>query len=876
MSAQQKYQIVSAGKVLRARNPAEVLAQMSSAFAISAQQARKLFLKGWVIKDGLSSGQVVHYRTQLHQIGLKIEVHPAGKFDNRAILARMQFARKRKARQTTDVAAEPASERPQPLPSEKAEPAAAIAPSNTSSNTSFVTPPPTAGLPKKTAQDSAGHRGEASSARAQLEALFSPDAAGRPESAARRLGLVVPLVSAALVPALFVGALLLLLAGFASALWSVGAAILAGSLGPGVVLGALLKLMLVTLIGALLVYPYFANPFPASSGGDNGLRVRKQDAPGLFLLLEVLEAKTGLSIAGEVTGPKTLAPARQALGTPIQVTPGAEVAVVKSATGQPTLSLGLGAIACLPGGDLLALVARAMSYHQGPLVRAAAYCSLGSAQKLQSLQDALEGQNTLLNTSGEPAAFLMPVHKLLAACGLAVVPLIERLQSLHRVASGALARRLEARADAIAAQLTGSEGFGAFSERWNQLVHADLVSGEINREAMLTGRRLLDVPHAVQWLFRHLDEDTRNSIDMAMGEDADYWSPSEPAGHARIAAVEDLQLSAVLQRSDFSLQKLFVAFEALCVQSSRLGMDERCRAVENSQLLTASKEVEAAQKILSEYFNRAIPGDLLPLHGPSIAELSEMTLQETIDWLRSRLIDLQELEQRIAQLQLRGARIQLGAALVRANVRVDPRSYDLCGSTPSAAEESRKDNRARIEECRQQRTQIHSLFFQRIQRAMAAMPAADRSVVGEALQQLKQFETLRDPLASLSSCGDLLGELIEQIPTTEFPEALVQKYTQLAVQQIRQVHQLLAEQPGLVPQALLDKLEAYVAGEAGMPGAQRGIDLAGAVQGMELRCKSAAAVVVEAYHTALANVLGLCLKEETRQKVKPLRLVGAL
>ncbi|MBN8431378.1 hypothetical protein JF535_11000 [Microbulbifer salipaludis] len=864
MSAQQKYQIVSAGKVLRARNPAEVLAQMSSAFSISAQQARKLFVKGWVIKDGLSSGQVVHYRTQLHQIGLKIEVHPAGKFDNRAILARMQFARKRKARQATEVTAEPSAERPQAAPSEKAEPA----PSSTHTTRS--------GLPNKHVQDTAGGGGEASSARAQLEALFSPDAAHRPVSTARNLGLLVPLVSAALVPALFCGALLLLLAGFASALWSIGAAILAGTFGPGVVLGALLKLILVTLIGALLVYPYFSNTFSVSPGEGNGLRLRKQEAPGLFLLLEVLEAKTGLSIAGAVAGPKTLAPGRQAFGTPVQLTPGAEVTVITSATGQRTLSLGLGAIACLQGGDLLALVARAMSYHQGPLVRAAVYCSIGSGQKLQSLQDALEGQNTLLNTAGEPAAPLKPVHKLLAACGLAAVPLIERVQSLHRVASGALARRLEARADAVAAQITGSDAFASFAERWNQLVHADLVSGEINREAMLTGRRLLDVPHAVQWLFRSLDEDTRNSIEMAMGEDTDYWSLNEPAGHTRIAAVEEWQISSVLQRSDFSLQKLFVAFDALCVQSSRLGMDERCRAVENSQLLTASKEVEAAQQVLSEYFNRAIPADFLPLHGPSIAELSEMALQETIDWLRSRLIDLQELEQRLAQLQLRGARIQLGAALVRANVRVDPRSYDLCGSTPSAAEESRKDNRARIEECRQQRTQIHSLFFQRIQRAMAAMPAADRSVVGEALQQLKQFETLREPLASLSSSGDLLGELIEQIPTTEFPEALVQKYTQLAVQQIRQVHQRLAEQSGLVPQALLDKLEAYGAGETGIPVSQRGNDLAGAVQGMELRCKSAAAVVVEAYHTVLANVLGLCLKEEGRQKVKPLRLVGAL
>ena len=884
MSVQQKFQIVSAGKVLRSRNPEEVLEKMASAFSITAQQARRLFLKGWVIKDELSSGQVVQYRTQLHQLGLKIEVHPAGKFDNRAILARMQFAQKRKARKD---AVKPAD----------ANGAAPGAGGNTGSNPGAksstspavvkpnepVAAPADSGQGQRAApqkQQTRAADSAASSARRQLEDLFAHTDSVRFESAAQRLALIPRLLSAMLVPALFVGVLSLCLVTLGATLWSVPASILAGSAGAAAaVAGAAVKVLLLFLFAALFLYPYFAASKIAATSRAVGIRLRKADAPGLFLLLDVLEARTGLGIAGKLAGPRNLA-ANQARGTLVEVTPGAEVLVCRSGGGQLTLSLGLATVASLKGGELLALVARALSYYQGALVRAASYCTLSTAQNLQTMLDALESERTILGADEPVNPVLKPLHKMLSASGLALVPLVERLQALHRASSGALARRLEARADAAAAAIVGSEAFAQFAERWNQLVHADLVCGEINREAQLTGRRLANVPQGICWLYRNLDEPTRASIELAMSEDTDCWSPQEPAGHERVAVVEDLSLPAALQRSDFSVQKLLVEFEELCIKSSRIGVDDSCRAVENRLLLTASKETEEAQRVLLEYFNRVIPRGLLPLQGPVNAELAELGLQEAIDWLRSRLVDLQEQEQRLAQLQLRGAAIQLGAALVRANVRVDPREYHLSGTTPSAAEASRKDNRARVQECMQQLEQLHRMFFLRIQGALTSMAAADRGAAEDALAQLKRFETLREPLNALGGCGDVMSELIERLPTAEVPSALLQKYAQLAVQQIRAVHVAVKEgaggQPGLLSQTLMEKLQACAAAEPELPASTRTGDLVGALQELELRCKNACAYVYEGYQSALARLLALCLEEESRRKIKPLRLVGSL
>ncbi|WP_105104282.1 hypothetical protein [Microbulbifer pacificus] len=873
---QDKFQIVSAGKVLQAKKPDDVLAGIASAFSVSAEQARKLFVKGWVIKDQLTPGQVVQYRTQLQQIGLKVEVHPAGKFDNRAILARLQFARQRKAK-TTPVLVEAA---PQTVAAERQ---AAKAEVTTTDSGKAKARFPVQDLPAHGRQGKSspsrgestrsGDAGVSSTARAQLEALFHAEDERASRGGAKWLSLLPGMCSAALVPALFWALLGLCLYQAGLTLWTLPSSILDGSSGVGTIAGVVVKLLLLGVFAVLLLIPYF---FPSRSPGISGIRLRKQDAPGLFLLLEILTQKSGLGIAARMEGPRNLSAASATTGTLVEVLPGAEVLIQKNDAGQLKLSLGLAAVASLNGGEVLALTARAMSGVQGRWLRFARELALTPAYRLQQMQERMEQETTLFGVAGEAARVIQPLHRLLAAGGLALAPLVERLLRLHRAASGMLARQMEAHADRAAAQIIGSEAFSTFAERWNQLVHADLVCGEINREAQLVGKRLVNVPQAVRWLRDNLDEQTRASIDMAMGESTDCWNPAEPAGHERVAAVEERHFSPLLQRMDFSLQKLFTDFDDLCTKVSRLGMDDSCRAVDNHLLLTASRETEEAQQLLAEYFNRVIPREFLPNSGPSNEELAELDLQQTIDWLRTRLVDLQDLEQRLAQLQLRGARIQLGTSLVRANVRIDPRKYHLSGTTPAAADESHKDNRARIREYQLQRQQIQAMFLQRIRKAVVAMELSERNSAGALLAKLAAFEQLREPLAGLERLGDLICEMIEQASAGELPAAVQQKYSQLAVQQIRQMHRAATGNEGLMPAGLLEKLAACGEGEVSATGSARSSELISQLQALELRCKHASAVVHEGYQLLLARLLALCLAEEKRQKVKPLRLAAVI
>ena len=873
MSGKQKFQIVSAGKVLRARKPAEVLAEMSEAFSISSEQARKLLLKGWVIKDELSPGQVVQYRTRLQQIGLKIEVHPAGTFDNRALLSRMQYAKKRRDRKIasaqvsgSDVAtATPpavSSQEPQvPLtPQEQRAPKQPLPVHQAAAKKSNLKPVPLPAVQTPETEKGGGR------ARQQLDSLFvRAEKFGPGSSAGDVLGQITGIALAGLVPLMFAGLAALCIYQGAIALWKIPAAVISGEFGPTTLLGSGISLLLLMLFAVLFIWPYYRSGRVLSQWSSTAVSVKQSDAPGLFLLLQVLQRKTGLP------QPEKL-----------EVTSGADVSCYSGSLrgqmrGEVTLSLGLAAARSLGGGEVLALIVRSLSFHHGKLRSLASWLVLEPGRRLEEMQDALENEQSPLS-SREPGETKGLLHTFLASCGLALVPVVERLHAFQRLTSRRLAAQLQRHGDTWAASITGSDGFALFAEHWQQLVHADLVTGEINREAQLLDKRLRDYPAAVHWLFENLDAETRSGIEAAMGENSDLWNPLEPACYERVDQVQQLGLPSALQRKDFTMAGLFADFSALAAGLSKLGIADRCRAIDNHLLMAASEETEQARQVLAEFFNRAVPRDLLPLAGPVNEEWRALDLQGTIDWLRSRLVDLQDLEQRRNILLLQSAKIQLGAALIRQNPKqasggLDIRKYHLSGLTLAAVDESRRDNRARLEECQQQRSRILAMFYQRIEKSLEGLDAAGQNRARALYRQLKAFASLEQPLSALEGYGDLVSEMVEQLTADRIAPELVQKYMTLAAGQVAKLQEAVEKQGEVLGGELQERLAAFSGAEP-MQASEHLRENVNLLQALELRCKNIGAVVLDCYHRTLAGLLQIVLEEERRLKVRPLRLAA--
>ena len=883
MSGQQMFQIVSAGKTLRAKPAAQVVRDAAETFSIPLAQARRLMVKGWVIKDQLSSKQVVGYQSRMQKIGLRVEVFPAGKFDNRALLAKLQFAQARSARaqNRTDTPVTAAGDSPkvaladagQKTPSTVKQRRGTRAAGSTAIGASGSSQ--ASELQASDAQQSAAASAAAapeqatqpavvsgnSRARAQLQALFT-DSGDLRQSPGESSRLLIGAALAAVVPGIFLAFAILCLFSIGRTLLQVGMSLGSGEFALVGILGGLLSIALTVFVAALLVYPYFAaRRFATDTRSVRELS--RAEAQGLYLLLDVLAEKTGLPRVSKLSvdvGADVLAEPRLS-DVRVQELP---------------VKLGLGAVYALSGRELLALVARAVGIYHGKLRGFTAWLVLDTAQRLQLMQSALESDRTVVSPGGADCPrVLAPIHFLLLNCGRFIVPVVDRLYVLHRSLTRGVARLLERLSDARVAQLVGSEGVAPLAEQWHQLVHAELLVAEANREAALVDQHLRNYPEAVRWNLRNLDDATRSNIELAMAQNSDPWDAAQAIDSERIAWAEDLKL-APLVREEFSVQKLFTDLRSLSVEISQQSAGQASRAVDNEQVLSASKESEQALQTLVEYFNQVPPRRFLPPEPGADTKLGEMDLQGTIDWLRGKLIELREMGQREATLRSRETAIQLGGALLKAQVKISPPEYQLSGGTPAAAAESARDNRLRRGELHQHYQQIYSVFSLRLRRAIEAMPTNEQQQCQRRSQQLSGYLSLASRLERLENLANVLGLAIDRLSFTGPERDVVQKFYSRAEQELEMLAADVDKAPALRELGLDDALRARsgIGPAKKLPQDRQGI--VDALQAMELRCKSAISAVGEHYRIQLASLLEPCLALEKRNKLRPLRLVGSL
>lgn len=840
MSAQ-LFQVVSSGKTLRDKPPAEVLEAAAKAFSIPVPRARTLLVKGWVIKDGLSSQQVVEYRSRLQRLGLRVEVFPAGKYDNRALLARMEQARKRRQ----GAAATSTSK--------------AQAPARAGGSV-----PPGAGGPARSSARSSG-------ARQQLEALFTGDHRRIPDSLSRRTGLLLGLPGAALVPGIFLLLLALCLYSAGSALWRFGDAILAGQAGPGAILGLATSLVLSALVAALIVWPFFISRRLAADAQPLCSELRRADAQGLYLLLDVFCERLGLPRVGRIQVRADSAVRVDAHG------------LAESFRQSAPLVVGLGAVYSLTGREVLALTARQLGAYRGRLRALAAWLALETPRRLHWLQWALENDRSVLSDGvfpGRPLpAVLKPLHQLLALCGRGVIPILDRLESLHHLAAGPVARLLVREGDRCAAHVIGSDAFAPFAEKWQQLAHADLVVAEVNREAAIAGQRLENYPRAVQWTMRNLDRETLSNLELSMAQPSDYWDTTSPADNDRVAAVEDLVLTPCMD-SDFSVQKLVNDLPTLAMEMSAAASAADTRPVDNQQLLCVSEDAEHALQVIGEFFNRVPPRRFLPAQEPAEETLAAMDLQECIDWLRSRLVELRELTRNLDELGSRAAVVELGAELLRHSVKLSPADFRLESGDASAADAALRELRARRDESQRQYRQILVGFVVRIQLAIESMGSDDRAWAQAALAETQAFDCLAPHLDKLDDLATALGHAIDRLSLEPAQREVLHKFYNLAGRGLQTVTQQVQASEVLTNIGLRSALEERLAtghGERlddGLPRERQA--LLDTLQQMELRCKTVSATVNEQYRKHLARLLQQCLSTEKSLRVRPLRLVGEL
>ncbi|WP_444922330.1 hypothetical protein ACJJID_08485 [Microbulbifer sp. CnH-101-G] len=865
MAGQDLYQVVSTGRMLHAKKPEVVTRDIAKLFSIPEAQARRLLLKGWVIRDSLVSSEALEYRARLHKMGLRAEVCPAGKFDNQQLIAKIKVAQRRRAsveaKPSTQTALETASNgkalKEQALKEEKALQSGEDleSPTVTSAKVrggSATERPETRLTPQK-----AKSKPEMPEAKGKEKPLFSSKKSTVTTSGVRVL---LGLLPAIVTPAVFICVATLCLYGAGALLWQIPQAVWQGELTGATLLFSLGGVTVIVFLMLLLALPYFCFPRDArTQPGEKPLK--HSESKDLWRLLEQLSNATKL-------------PRVQAL----ILSPDARVYCAPRFSEvmrqELPLNLGLASVTSLRGSETLALMARNLGLYQGKVNGLLAWLVLDGVRRLELMQWALENERSVLCSRGEPGPLKL-FHQMLITCGYFLLPLIERLENLHRALTRRSALYLESRADFWAADLIGSEAFTEFAGNWHRLVHADLMVAEIAREASAVGQCFENIPAAVAWTLENLDEETGKTIELSMSQASDPWDVFEAADLERIESVQQRNLNGRLQRA-LSLENLFVDFPTLARNISAEASAPDCQVVENRRLLSSSREAEEALEVMDVYFNRLPPLTLLPLRRPASQELQAMDLQSSIDWLRSKLIELRELREQRESARLLMVSIQLGAALIRAKVRIEPQDYSLNSASLAAAQEAAAIKRSELEEIERQLQHIYSVFYQRLCLAVVAMPARERQQARSLLSQLAAYEALATHIERLAGYSTSLAIFAGRLSPDLAERELVQKYLALSARELDATFATVESSELLKAQGLDSALCVKAKREPLQQLPQRHQEALAVVHTMESRCKYAISIILERYQIQLAALLQHCLERERQLDVNPLRLLQAV
>ncbi|WP_444944469.1 hypothetical protein ACJJIK_05915 [Microbulbifer sp. ZKSA006] len=538
------------------------------------------------------------------------------------------------------------------------------------------------------------------------------------------------------------------------------------------------------------------------------------------------------------------------------------------------LTLGLASVASMEGREVLALVARGLAFYRGRLQGTLGWLTYGAMQRLELMQWAFENERSAVSPDNTPESLLKPFHRIFVASGYILLPILQRLEALHCRLTAGSAVLLQERADSVAAQVIGSDALADFARKWHRLVHADLLVTEVNREAQALGRSCINIPDAVRWMQENLDGDTSDAVDAAMAQARDPWDIQQAIDSECAAVLIERAFTAQIG-SAVPLQPLFADFDSLAISVTAGRVEQGCEVVENRLLLSVSKELEASAEMLEGYFNRLPPPALMPLRRPSSAEMQAMDLQGTIDWLRSKLVELRDLRGRREDLQTRIFAMQLGAAMIRGKVRFNADDFYLKGPSLATAQERIATERAELEEAQQQLQQIYSVFYQRLCLALVTMPVEQRKRARNQLRHLAAYDSLAAHLERLAGYSHSLAMLAQHLSLELNERELLQKYMALSAREMDAIVAAVEASSLLQEQGLGAVLNLKVQRGAFKQLPHGRQEVLNAVQIMESHCKHVRAAILEHYQLQLAALLGPCLEREEQLQLNPLRLLKA-
>ncbi|MGF2733680.1 M48 family metallopeptidase [Marinobacter sp. DUT-1] len=441
-----------------------------------------------------------------------------------------------------------------------------------------------------------------------------------------------------------------------------------------------------------------------------------------------------------------------------------------------------------------------------------------------------------------------------------------------------LSRKMEYEADRYQSWLTGSRTFEMVAERLHMLAFADQCVQSANARAREDGKLMRNLPVAIIERADNLNPEERQAVQDAMGEQQTVLGGVQLADVDRIRHALELEFPGVV-RTEKPAAGLLPDFDHLCEQVTRAsytgsGIQEvEHYLVDNDQVLEVKNTPDEADKALEQYFNGHLTWRFMQLDAGGEGRQS---LQQVIDTLRGRLPEFAGLQESFFRaVRLHTDRIY-GRVLLTEKIAIPAREFGLTSQEPRDADRAVEDASREWRDLGKRLGDIDRLFARRMQLAIDQMSAEDATIAVTMLESLATFPVLTLPMRHLDSYAATIEGLLKEYDKVgrKRAEPAIQHAANRCRESIIQFYHAAARTTLALPGHQATLREHAVV--SGLPGSRNTRELtARELDPREILrvARQCEALANSAYYRSMATIARLCLAQEARMHIRPLKLL---
>lgn len=548
---------------------------------------------------------------------------------------------------------------------------------------------------------------------------------------------------------------------------------------------AILGAIIIPVFVPLVLFLFLIKPLFIFHEKPNDFLLNRNQFPALFNLVKVMCNKIGVPV-----------PAQIAINNEINASASAQNGLLSLVRGQLKLTIGLPLITGMNIRQLSGVLAHEFGHFAQPIAMTAYYMVNSINYWFSNRAYEPDKWDERLEEWSEKADDLHAVISFAVMGAQLGIMLTRKLFGLlfliNYKTTQFMSRQMEYDADTYESIFSGSSQFENTAIQLRKLAYADQDIQEININAWNESQLLNNLPSAIAYAANSFDADIDDFIRQDMSESQTNSWDSHPADTDRINHVMNRNDPGIIT-VDFPAAELCRDIKKLSLNLTlhtyrRMGFNKPERfVIENTDILNSNDQKKKARASLDGFFNNSFNGRILNFGPISDTSAIPSTLDNTIETLRSRMIDYSRDNDLYQHLSEKLSFMIIGETFLNNSVDINATDFSLSSTEPAAIRKSIDTARDELVKLSKKLDTTDQLFFHRIKFDARLMNDTQLVSLKRNLGILKQIENRAESLSKLKVFHAILSSLSEDEELIEKLNNSINRYGKLCFEEAQRI-----------------------------------------------------------------------------------------